>query len=388
MTNYTQLRDAFANADSQMKRTIGVVDMNDSTGMKEKQAETAWLTSLAWFYELVTRTVLEAINGAMVKYVGDGVMFVCETSHTTAAVNAVIRIQEALREAGTRSNGKKGVIDFTCSAAVTTGSVRGFTTPVGTPDYVGSVVDKAFRLCGYANQKAIFVDTGTVLAANAMDIESRFGQAVDRQDDEYIGKVLKAPLKGFAQAVEYHEIHWDQDRYSVDGNEASANTERLRLSGPSQPVGVDPAGRPDRHRGEITHWNRERNCGVVRDALSGEDFYASTRLMVYPEDAAKNAMGREVAFVAVGTAEANRKRQAGALLLVGEPAEGPLVSRPQNKSYGWARVEDGAGNRQLIYVPAGELADHQVGDLISFTVAVSDKGASAEEVECALDDAA
>src|SRR2546422_10304054 len=201
MTNYMQLREALANADSQMKRTVGVVDMNDSTGMKEKQAEVAWLPSTGWFYDLVTDVIMNAIPGVVVKYVGDGVMFVCETSQATEAVNALIKIQEAVKDAGTGSNGAKGVIDFTCSAAVTTGWVRGFTTPVGTPDFVGSVVDKAFRLCGFANAKAIFVDTTTVGAASSLDIISRFGNAVDRQPDEYIGEVVKGSLKGFAQSV-------------------------------------------------------------------------------------------------------------------------------------------------------------------------------------------
>ncbi|MFD1150413.1 hypothetical protein, partial [Saccharothrix hoggarensis] len=146
--------------------------------------------------------------------------------------------------------------------------------------------------------------------------------------------------------------------------------------------------RPDRRRGEVTHWNREKNCGVVHDPQTGEDFYTSTRLMVYAEDAGKMTTGREVVFVVTGTAEGTRKRQAAALLLVGEPAEGPLVSRPAAKPHGWIRVEDTAGNRHLVYVAAADLAEHRVGTMLGFTVSANDKGACASHVERAQDEAA
>ena len=93
-------------------------------------------------------------------------------------------------------------------------------------------------------------------------------------------------------------------------------------------------------------------------------------------------------FVAVGAAQGKRLRQAGALLLVDEPAEGPLISLPQNRTYGWIRVEDVPGNRHLVYVPASELHGYRLGDILSFTVHASDRGAAASRVEKVEDEAA
>jgi hypothetical protein len=204
---------------------------------------------------------------------------------------------------------------------------------------------------------------------------------VGRQSGEYTGEVEKAVLKGFAQPVAYQEILWDQQLYAVGSAAGTAITDRLhstsaatRRPPATSPSTTDVATRPDRRSGQITHWNQEKNCGVVHDPQTGEDFYTSTRLMVYAEDAAKMSTDRDVVFIATGTAEGTRKRQAAALLLVGEPAEGPLVSRPPNKTYGWIRVEDMAGNRHLIYVGATHLSDYRVGEMLSFTVSANNRG--------------
>ncbi|MFD1149850.1 hypothetical protein ACFQ3T_22185, partial [Saccharothrix hoggarensis] len=241
MSGNPQLHDAFADLESRVVMTIGVVDVNDSTGMKEQQSESGWLPGLGWLYRTITDIILESIPDVVVKYTGDGAMFACDPDHTTAAVNAVIRIQEAIKGAGTRGDGAKGIIDFTCSAALTTGEVRRFTTPNGTPDFVGSVVDKAFRLCAFANAKAIFVDTATVGAANAMNIKSVFGKAAVRQAGEYTGEVQKAVLKGFAQPVAYQEILWDQQLYAVASAAITASTDRLRSTPAVAPRQAAPA---------------------------------------------------------------------------------------------------------------------------------------------------
>jgi len=59
---------------------------------------------------------------------------------------------------------------------------------------------------------------------------------------------------------------------------------------------------------------------------------------------------------------------------------------PEGRTYGWVRVEDGAGNRHLVYVPANEVAGHKVGDILGFTVSANDKGACARQVEQVEDD--
>ncbi len=138
----------------------------------------------------------------------------------------------------------------------------------------------------------------------------------------------------------------------------------------------------------MTSWWPEQGFGFARDPLTGEDFHFTRKLLVYPDDAEKLAPGKEVAFVAVGTADGRRRRQAGALLVVGEPADGPLVALPADRPYGWIRVEDEPGHSHLVFVPIRELTGRKVGDVLGFTVSVNDKGALAQQVELVEDDKA
>lgn len=395
MTENRQLRDTFADPESRVTRTVVAIDMADSTAMKEQQPQATWLNSLGWMYDTVCGIALEAVPNGDIKYLGDGIMWVVDTDHTTAAVNAVIQIQEAIDKAGKGSGGAKGLIDFTCSAGISTGDVVGFTTPGGSPDYVGTVVDKAFRLCGAASPRAIFVDTPTLGAANMMRIRSSFGSAIGRTSDQYQGDVQRAPLKGIDQPVAYHEILWSQQLYGVKSATMTASADRLRSVPTSQVPrradGPAPAtsgpGVTERHRGEITFWRPDKEFGFARDPISGEDFHVSARLFVYRDDVRKMTVGREIAFVALGANDGDKqRRQAGAVLLVGEPADGPLVSLPAQKTYGWVRVEDAPGNRHLIFVAPEEVSGHKVGDILGFTVGASDHGACALQVEAVTDD--
>jgi class 3 adenylate cyclase len=387
VSDYRQLRDTFADPESYLDRTIVCIDIVNSTAMKEQQTTAEWLTSLAWFYDWVTDIAREDVPDVFIKYLGDGIMLVCDTNHTTAAINAVIRILEAINKASTADSGR-GLVNFACSAGVSTGDVIGFTTPSGGQDYVGPVVDKAFRLCAAASAKALLIDTRSLGAANTIRIMSKFGKAIERQSDEYTGNVERTMLKGFAQPVPYHEIQWDQQLYGLKSSTVTDSTNRLSSA---LVVPADRAGRDnpaERRVGEVTFWDADRDMGFARDSQSGEDFHFSSRLLVYRDDIAKLAKARQVVFVSVGEADGRRKRQAAALLLVGEPAEGQLVSMPANKPYGWIRVQDVPGNRHPVYAPIAELRGHKVGDVLSFIVDANEKGAIARRVESALDESA
>lgn len=404
MPETTQLREAFASAESRMDRTVVVVDVIDSTAMKEQQAEVTWLNSLGWMYDKVTEIAKKAVSDVAVKYIGDGIMLVVGTDHTTEAVNLAIQVQEAITEAGKSNGGGKGVIDFTCSVGISTGAVVGFTTPSGSPDYVGAVVDKAFRLCSTANAKAIFADTATLGAANMMRIRSVFGAAVNRTSDQYQGEVQKAPLKGFHEPVAYHEILWDQQLYGVKSASVTDSTDRLRAANTDRPRAPvvsttparntpmnrpagKPAGKTERHRGVVSHWDPDRGFGFIHDPQTGEDFHFHPKLLAYPDDAEKLNPNKEVAFIAIDAQNINKRRQAAAILLVGEPAEGLLFSLPaDNKPYGWIRVEDELGHRHPVYVQLKELNGRKAGDILDFTVRANERGSYAEGVELVEED--
>ncbi len=355
--------------------------------------QAAWLPTTGWFYDTVTGIGLEAADNVHIKYLGDGIMLVFHVDQATDAVNAAIRIQETIKHArGT--GGAMGMVEMTCSVGISSGEVISFTTPSGTQDFVGAQVDKAFRLCSAANQNAIFIDSQTVGAANINKFKSRIGTELGWSWEEYLGDPQRTTLKGFAAAVSYHELKWDYQRHGVASAEVTASTDRLSVVPAGQ---IHPAGAPvsaagtagqERHCGEVTCWQPDRGFGFVRDTGTGESFWFAPKRFVYPDSVDNLSLGAELAFVAVGTAEGKKSRQAGAILVVGEQADGPLVSQPAGKPYGWVRVEDEQGNRQLVYVPQRELSGRKVGDILGFTVSTNDKGAFASRVEPIVEDEA
>ena len=93
----------------------------------------------------------------------------------------------------------------------------------------------------------------------------------------------------------------------------------------------------ERHCGEVTCWqpDKGKGYGFIRATLRGESFWFSPKRLVYPDSADTLAVGDKLAFAVVGAAEGRRSREAGAILVVGEQADGPLVSQPAGRTYGW-----------------------------------------------------
>ena len=103
-----KLSEAFNSPESLVDGAILFIDMSDSTSMKEKEPEVSWLSTYAWFFDLVADSVRES-GGEIVKYLGDGVMAYYDLENVANAINAAIAVQEALKEA----NRDKQVSDST-----------------------------------------------------------------------------------------------------------------------------------------------------------------------------------------------------------------------------------------------------------------------------------
>jgi class 3 adenylate cyclase/cold shock CspA family protein len=392
----TQLRESFAEPQSREDRTVVFFDQVGSTEMKEQQPESAWLPGLGYLYDTVTAIATDADPDCETKYLGDGIMITFDSDRATDAVNVAVRVQEAMNDANQGRAGAKGTIDFNCSVGIATGSVVSFITPTGSRDFVGTVPDKARRLCDAASPKAIFVDRATASAANVMKIVSRLGIALGRAPEQYQGDVQRAPLKGFDQPVEYYEILWDQQLYGMKSETVTRSTDRMRPvpaggSGQGSPVRPAPTGTrtiEERHVGEVTCWKPEAGFGFARDSHTGEDFYFRAGHMVYPEDAGESlTVGAQVAFVASGQGDGGKKRQAVGILLVGDYAEGTL-KLPEGKAHGWLSVRDGAGNSHHVFTSRSAVQDFTPGTLLSFKVAANEKGGLAREIELPSEEAA
>jgi class 3 adenylate cyclase len=203
---------AFAAPNSRSDRTIAVINIVDWSTLKEQYPQATWLNSLGQLYDTVTATIArEVVPGVVVKYLNDGVMLSFDIAQTTDAMNVVIRVQETIDQAGREGR----ATPLACSIGVSTGEAVRFVGAGGNLEFVGNVVDKALRLCGAANPKAIFVDTLTVANAMIDQLQSRFGVAVRRRSEEYVGGVQRIYLKGFNEPTGYHELLWDQQLYGL-----------------------------------------------------------------------------------------------------------------------------------------------------------------------------
>lgn len=212
-----QLENAFKSPDARVKRVFLFVDMADSTGMKTRQAEVAWIPILGAFYDVVSEQMKSEENARIVKYLGDGMMIAFEDRKrgATQAVNAAIRMQESLR----RLRRAKRLL-AACSIGIAGGDAIKFDVN-NQEDYVGAVVDRAARLCSKAAPDAIFIDQNTADWAAWPEVESPKGKVDEREPGDYRGDVGTIELEGFLAPVKYYEVLWSDNLYSVKKVEIS-----------------------------------------------------------------------------------------------------------------------------------------------------------------------
>ncbi|WP_181498130.1 adenylate/guanylate cyclase domain-containing protein [Rhodovulum viride] len=248
-----------------MEGTILVMDIADSTKMKEETEEVGWLGNYAKAFDIILQNIPE--SGEVVKYLGDGIMVFFREDEQTDAINAAIRTQEALEKAK-----EDKIIKVVFSTGVASGKF--WRVPLGNDrfDYLGQVVDKAFRLCSAAMPKAIFVDADTVVAANVTKVRSTVGSALRRKPAEYVGKTASIQLKGFAKLVEYHSVHWTGEQFGVkpSPSEGGALDGRSALPAKARSLPQSTSDHEISLIGKFTEWRG--NSGRVRTESGNEYF--------------------------------------------------------------------------------------------------------------------
>jgi class 3 adenylate cyclase/cold shock CspA family protein len=383
-----ELGEAFQTPASRVRRTALYVDQVGSTEMKAKVPEAQWVTTAAFINETINRVIAEIKTNSevLVKWLGDGALLTFDASDVTHALNAGIRIQYAIKKA----NESRSIESF-CSIGIATGWVFAFTTPNGTHDHLGTVMDRGARLCAAANANAIFIDHDTNAAADMTAIESPLGVELQRDAKEYLGEAERVTAKGFEQPLEYFELLWDKQRFSVK-NKIETDRTRQPVSSPVRSAPVRSAatasaprtGRQERRTGEIKVWLESRNCGFIRDPHSGEEFFFRQNMLVDTDDLKDvKQSGTQVVFVAKEATSADKCRQAVAIMVVGEYYEGDLVL-PEDKRHGWIFVEDQQGGRHPVYLR--DRTAFNAGGALSFRVTAGERGASAEDVALAAED--
>jgi class 3 adenylate cyclase/cold shock CspA family protein len=360
-------------------KTIMFVDIVDSTGMKEREAEASWLVTFGCVYDVIREVVEEGEHGVLVKYTGDGALVVYGNDYTADAINDAIRIQESIKE-----DVEKRTVTVSCSIGIGSGVVVEFETSHGV-DYLGTIVDRAARLCSIASAGAIFVDTATTASAQMTKVHAKVGDVLGRTTDEYQGPVERANVPGFAKPVEYHEIKWDLELRGVKSKAVTAAAESLT---PALPLKKTPTvsngsaidrSPSDRRgiRGTVRMWDKEKGRGPIIGA-DGQEFYCDARFIVSQDGLERDDI---VYFVPQPTSEPGRHPIATATVYMGQEVDA-IVTNVLDKGFGFLQVLDQRDNPQDIFFALSEAPEGiQRGEAVTCQIFETARGPRAEGLE-------
>jgi class 3 adenylate cyclase len=372
------LFENFRDPNLRVGKAITFIDIVDSTGMKEREPEAGWLTTFGYVYDVIREVVTRGEVGLLVKYTGDGALLAYGEDFATHAINDAIQIQQTIKESVERRQ-----VTVNVSIGVSIGEVVEFETSHGT-DYLGTVVDRAARLCSIASAGAIFVDTATIASAQMNRVRSTVGEALGRKTDEYQGPVERASVAGFLTPVEYHEIKWDQQLFGVKSKVVTAAIES-RPATPPTPLQPRPAvgalggtgGGKRGVRGTVQLWDEEKGRGRIIGP-EDEPFYIDTRYLVGDDRLERDDI---VYFTPAGPTEPGRNRMATATVYMGQEVEATIVG-VREEGYGFLQIVDDRSHTQDIFFSITDAPRDIVrGELVTCVVVETARGARAEGVE-------
>jgi len=352
-----KIYDAIMNSDSDASGTVLVLDISDSTKMKEDMDESSWLVNYAKAFDCIISCVPE--QAEVVKYLGDGIMIFFLDDEHTLAINSAIRMQEALLHAFDDNK-----IRCAMSAGIASGSLKKIPISEKKFDYLGSVVDRAFRLCSAANPRAIFVDADTVISANMSKVISEIGKVLGRDSSEYAGEPGKLQLKGFSKLVKFHEIYWSKDRYGIKSSYESLNSPRERADKRDiRPTKVDVDKTAVSLLGKFTGWIGNGNVGRVATADGVEYFCHKGSVL---EGFELNG-GEEVFFVKE-TMDGKPLDHANNIVPLGVSLSGSIINVVGNNGFVQCPILASHGHENL-YTWLGETeGEVRPNDLCKFTL--------------------
>jgi len=317
-------------------------------------------------------------NGRIVKFLGDGLMAVFAEDDATNAINWAIAVQEQMASARAQN-----LVNCSCSVGISFGEVVEFDSPMGGKDYIGSVFDSAFRLCSKANANAIFVDSNTVAAASMTKITSQAGRSVAkrRTANEYQGPAESIRLEGFSSAVGYHEILWENSRFSVKPQVATELSKKpgrpgVHRGGKRPVVGGAEQG-PQWCKGKVTQVGHK--FGFITGPEE-EQFWFNEDYLFSPGAEARR--GDDVWFIPAAPLGEAKNRRATEVLPFGAVLKGSLDYVHQD-GYGFAACKSEGGSSYSIFVNLVDSTGWETGFTIEFDVGENAKGLAGWNVRTA-----
>lgn len=360
--------DSVTNPEFDTEGSILVLDISNSTKMKEESEEVSWLGNYAKAFDVIVSEIPE--SGHVVKYLGDGLMLYFDEDQQTDAINSAIRVQENIEKLN-----EQNVINCMFSVGLASGRFKKIPINNEKYDYLGQVVDRAFRLCSAAMPKGIFVDMETVGAANITRISSEVGSVLRRTPTDYVGKPEAIPLKGFGKLVDFHEIFWGRDRYGVKTSHSTPMPPMTRDSVEEKRVEEQPVEEQrfagsrrmtsgslkGSYKGRFTEWRG--NCGRVQ----GDDgtLYFMHKGSVL--DGFELTGGEEVFFVVRPTTQQLDK--ADAVIPIGAKLEGKVVNiNGGNCFLSVSELEREGHDNVYCWIGDAESDPFEIGDYCEFSL--------------------
>ncbi|MCU0242829.1 MAG: hypothetical protein MUF51_10450 [Vicinamibacteria bacterium] len=285
-----------------------------------------------------------------------GILAIFDEDHAVEAVNAAIRIQEAMKDDGAAAAWRSTI-------GIAAGEVLAFDAPWGARDYHGQPVERAMALAAAAVSGAILADRATWALCQLGGIASRAGEAQEsrRTLSEYQGTAQQIQRDDLPAAIEYREVVWEERAFGQS---------QRKESEPVDAPHPDEGEIDDRLVGTVRRWERQRGQGFILSS-QGEFFYVDRRYVVGRVDLAP---GDRVFFTPREALIAGKNRVAGCVIAVGQAVEGRVV-RMGRRGFGFVEVADSAGVTQRVFMYLGDnRARVSKGDWVSFSTGENERG--------------
>jgi class 3 adenylate cyclase/cold shock CspA family protein len=335
------LRDAFNNT-AKVPIVIMYVDLTGATELKTSTPEVSWLPTFGWFFDQVNDAVLQN-SGSVCKYVTSGVITTFPVDHAAQAINAAIAVQEKLREAK-----RDNTYRCNCSVGISTGKAVPFHNGQQ-QDFVGTSVDRAERLALGASPGAVFVDEGTVNAANMMGVFSIYGNAVSREGGEYLSASEKLPSASSSTTIAYREVLWDAQAFGVKSSTLTEMTSPAPT--PTRTTVPTPIGSSEQAawvEGRVARWDNVKGSGFIT-SVDGTTYYLHRDNLV---QGVPDPMHDSVVFFLAEQRPDNGKNPRANVVVPVGALMGINLIRVRDK-YGFAEARDSKGYRRDLFVNLG-----------------------------------
>jgi len=368
----TSLDDFIKNVEKSIVKNVTflLVDMYNSTGLKQSRAPATWVLEMGQFYNVCT-TEIESQEGEVVKFLGDGLLVLFNDA--TNALNCAIKIQERLL----KQRKESGYSGTNAKIGIATGTAYKITLQSDLSDYLGEVIDVAAKLCEKTRGNAITLAKATYSFAQTPLVESIAGRDAVRDEDAYFGKLASIPIG--EKSIAYYNLHWGSERdYIV--SEA--------METPKNIVKKDVRHHEDKSEYGTVKRFQENNFGFISSKADKEDIFFGSRSLIVSKQSVVHP--GSVVYYHRFQDNMHDGDTADSVVIIGDVIKGRIKHKFGERNFAFLNVLDHSGKSNLdaIFFPNDMNFDFDNDKIegleVEFRVGESAKGIHAQNI-CPVD---